>query len=367
MILSYIVPIVLLAMILAMFWIMPTLVPYNLPFGVRIPPQRQQEPALARVRRTYYGGLLLIALITTLGIGILLQRFPAYWILFGSSIVELVLCMLNYLLSHYTLLRAKERGLWYAGLHQAVVADTQASLPQRLPWLWLIIAWLPLLAIIIISIIRYPALPQSIPTHFGINGEPNQWTNKASAVWLLPVTGLVISAMLTLLARYVPIAGRTLDPADIEGSRQRKQLLAQNWIRLIPLLEGGINLTFLLVSLMTLQVLPTNGATSGAISTLAIVPSIVVVIALSVAISKTRRQPQTSTNRMSYVLRDDDRYWIAGMFYVNKDDPSIFVEKRFGIGQTINFGNPMGILVMALLIGIPLAVAILSKAFAYKH
>lgn len=39
------------------------------------------------------------------------------------------------------------------------------------------------------------------------------------------------------------------------------------------------------------------------------------------------------------MLADDDVYWLHG-FYNNPNDPRINVEKRFGIGFTINFGNP---------------------------
>jgi len=35
-----------------------------------------------------------------------------------------------------------------------------------------------------------------------------------------------------------------------------------------------------------------------------------------------------------------DRAWkVAGLFYFNPNDPAIWVEKRFGIGYTLNFGN----------------------------
>ena len=34
-----------------------------------------------------------------------------------------------------------------------------------------------------------------------------------------------------------------------------------------------------------------------------------------------------------------DARWKLGMFYFNPRDPSIIVEKRFGVGWTINFGN----------------------------
>ncbi len=59
----------------------------------------------------------------------------------------------------------------------------------------------------------------------------------------------------------------------------------------------------------------------------------------------------------SEVFRDDDRYWYGGFFYSNPDDPALFVEKRYGIGWTLNFGHPQAKLV---LIGSLVAVLVLS-------
>ena len=53
-----------------------------------------------------------------------------------------------------------------------------------------------------------------------------------------------------------------------------------------------------------------------------------------------------------------DRCWKAGIFYVNPDDPALFVEKRFGIGYTLNFAHPVSWLVLSLAILAPLAVAL---------
>ncbi len=40
--------------------------------------------------------------------------------------------------------------------------------------------------------------------------------------------------------------------------------------------------------------------------------------------------------------RDDDRYWIFGMFYNNPNDKRTMVEKRFGIGLTANMATKTG-------------------------
>ena len=42
--------------------------------------------------------------------------------------------------------------------------------------------------------------------------------------------------------------------------------------------------------------------------------------------------------------------WKAGIFYSNRDDPALFVPKRFGIGYTLNFGNSWSWAVLALIV-----------------
>ena len=54
----------------------------------------------------------------------------------------------------------------------------------------------------------------------------------------------------------------------------------------------------------------------------------------------------------------DNRVWYLGGFYVNRDDPSIFVEKRFGIGYTINFGNPKAVALFLVFLAIVLTVVV---------
>jgi len=56
----------------------------------------------------------------------------------------------------------------------------------------------------------------------------------------------------------------------------------------------------------------------------------------------------------------DNRQWVLGVFYVNRDDPSILVERRFGFGYTINFGNWKALLLMAVFFGTLFGIAALA-------
>jgi uncharacterized membrane protein len=45
--------------------------------------------------------------------------------------------------------------------------------------------------------------------------------------------------------------------------------------------------------------------------------------------------------------RDDDQFWKAGLFYVNRDDPALVVGSHIGAGWTLNLGNPAAWLLIA--------------------
>ncbi len=57
--------------------------------------------------------------------------------------------------------------------------------------------------------------------------------------------------------------------------------------------------------------------------------------------------------------RSPDRAWKLGMIYFNPDDPALWLEKRFGVGYTLNFGRPMAwVIILGLLGGIALLIAL---------
>ena len=60
--------------------------------------------------------------------------------------------------------------------------------------------------------------------------------------------------------------------------------------------------------------------------------------------------------------RDDDRFWKAGLIYVNRDDPALLVGARFGVGWTFNLANPTAWLVIAAIVAVPAGLIAISAA-----
>ena len=72
-------------------------------------------------------------------------------------------------------------------------------------------------------------------------------------------------------------------------------------------------------------------------------------ISLKVGQGGSRLKLKEDKNGEASKDRDDDSYWKLGnTIYYNPDDPSIFIEKRFGVGWTVNAARPLGMIFLTL-------------------
>ena len=55
-------------------------------------------------------------------------------------------------------------------------------------------------------------------------------------------------------------------------------------------------------------------------------------------------------SRNIYTVENDDEKWIYGFIYYNKEDPKLMVEKRLGMGWSINMATPMGKIITIILV-----------------
>jgi len=70
-------------------------------------------------------------------------------------------------------------------------------------------------------------------------------------------------------------------------------------------------------------------------------------------------QEELTKNETSDVVYDDDDYWIWGLLYYNKNDSNLMINKRTGMGTTINMAKPLGKAVMAITVAMLIAMPFL--------
>jgi uncharacterized membrane protein len=338
-------------LIAVFLFLLPYLVFPTVPFGVRIPLAYANDPAVSAERRRYTRGVGILAA------GLLLADIIDFWSLgrwqpqHQFSIVFLIIgSWVIYYLSHRRLTQIKIEHQWFAGKPQAMAASAEprSKAPSKLFWIFLALPCVVILLTAVLGAWRYPALPPTL--HFSFPGSLGDWTLAASPLnAFLPV---ILQCLFTLLfaglAWLCNFGSQPIDVEDPAGSQRYQQINVQIIQILLLLLALGLDSAFLLAGLIGWGLLQA-GSTFMELAILA--PLAGLLIVAPVLLMGFHANPRLPAGSGGLVNRDDDHFWKLGMVYINRDDPSLLVPKRFGIGRTLNFGHPLSwVIILALVV-----------------
>jgi uncharacterized membrane protein len=345
-------------------WLLPALVPRSVPFGVRIPAARAKEPVIAQQRRRYRYGVATTTLVVAAAVLAVGNRPP----LDGLGVAaELAGAFALFQVARRPIMAAKHRQHWFGGLRQVVVADTSLRTdPEPYPWRWAAPSIALTAATVVIAILRYPHLPARLAVHFDAAGHADRYAPVSPGSAFGPVVAQVLgTALLVGLAALVLRSKAQLDAEEPQTAAVRHRRFVSSGARALLLGAACLSVTLLLTSLTAWKLVNLARPTQ---ALLALIPPLgaVVLVAVLVRVGQNgsrlriRASPGGgSARRPSAVNRDDDRYWRLGLLYVNRDDPSLLVPHRFGLGWTLNLARPAAWAIVAATLGAPLITALI--------
>ena len=234
----------------------------------------------------------------------------------------------------------------------AVVQSTQrvatlSAETERLPGglVTIIGPFIPLMLAALYLDANWDQVPAHFPVHWNLSGIPNRWSDRT--VWGVFGSLMLGAAMLaiSLLAGYGVLWGAPRRVDDRVRRLSLRLLAATVWI---------MSVTFSLVAVLPLF---HGNIPSGPL--LVIIPVAVLFVFTNFIVWRMVRAAPHAEARPE-VTPDD--CWKLGMFYYNPDDPALMVEKRFGIGYTLNFGNRLSWAFLALLISVPIGVIFAARS-----
>jgi uncharacterized membrane protein len=306
----------------------PTVSRPTIQFGVRVPPEHVVAPVIERERHRYVGRSAAIAVAATAVVFVTGAHAPS-WL---SRIIVVLLIATDaglFWWAHRSVARVKSAEGWFAGRRQTVVADTGwRSEPARFPIAWLIPAVAIIVATGVVSVLRYTG-------RLDVGGATTPASAFATLLGQLFVTGLWI-ILLTLAYRSRPDLDTGDPAASLRGYRQALVLIGRAGLTLV----ACIDLTLALTALRRWQIadLPMG---------LRILPAALGLVGILAVVVLAGRIRGRAANPAAGSDRDDDRFWKAGLVYVNRDDPALMVNTRFAFGLTPNLGNPKVRLIIA--------------------
>jgi uncharacterized membrane protein len=247
--------------------------------------------------------------------------------------------------------RLKEEMDWGPSAEaELLVVDTESPLGDTLSPAWLLLYLLiPVLTVMAIAL-AWPYAADPVPLHYDALGRVDRTAPKTIAA-VLP---LLLSQALVLLvctgAFFAVRHGkRQIDAVEPEASRSREKRFRR--IMSASVLFGGALLGAFFGGLQVMTLLGLSARLITALSlalTLGIALGAVLLFALVGQGGSRLRAPAKA--RPGAANRDDDRHWKLGCFYRNGEDPAVFVEKRFGIGYTLNWARPVSWIILGALL-----------------
>ncbi|WP_445492787.1 DUF1648 domain-containing protein [Niallia sp. 03133] len=337
-----------------------TLVPFimrkTVVFGVSIPDEKSNVPKIRYYKKIYVIAAMsgsIIALIFFL-IGAFIFHAADNQLAIIGLIIQFGIIFWSlsfYFYLHGKILRLKKEQQWYSD--QTAVKVTELNLRQSdemLPWYLFTFPMIITIGLGIFTFTQYSQFPAAIPIHWGADGKPDHFVAKTyfSIISLLVVL-LTMQWMFLGIHELTKKSGIKMSAVNRRGSRSRQLLYRKYTSWFLLLMTILITVLFSLLQVTTLY--------NGIYNTLfmMLIPLVFLMITLAssllfaIKVGKLNAQLDSGvkcSEKEKWVDVDEDHFWKGGLFYYNKNDPSIFVEKRFGIGWTLNFAHPIGYVVI---------------------
>ena len=188
--------------------------------------------------------------------------------------------------------------------------------------------------------LNWEDVPARFPTHWNLAGKADGWTAKSvPGVFRGFAIGCVACAA-SLFTSYAVLHWTRLPRVAGQDGRQYRRVRRVNLVAQL----AWSYLIALLLSWTTVVAMFAEDARELRLPLVIRVAPFALLIVGTIAIRVLRRTAVLEAPPLGDTTPDSS--WILGRLYFNRADPTLFVERRMGLGYTLNLGNPWSWLVM---------------------
>ncbi len=346
------------AILTLIYMAMPDLVQNTIPFGIRIPPEYIHNPYIREMKKIFRKWVVLVGITSIIVytlMSITINNSDTIAI-FNVTLFSVIFSFfIIYYIIHKKIGKRKVEEGWYSNKPTYTYASLDMDRDSELKIWVVLLPFIIIFVTIIIGIWRYPSLPANFPVHYAINGTPNGWMSKTPFnVFLIVVIAFLVNVFIDLLMYATVIySKRDIDPAHPYVSQKQQIKFTNIMFEYLQIMLVFVNVSFMFSAFQIWGLIGSDQLSVVFIT----IPVFIGVVILVAATYKTGQSGAKivindtgKDTKNGHLHIDDDMFWIGGFIYYNKEDPSIFVGKRFGVGWTLNFGNPKAWVIIFLII-----------------
>ena len=339
-------------------------------FGVRIPGKYKDEPELKALESRYKKDILLTAGIITIITNYILFKFINSSEEFLEIIISvfmfgvILVFQIPFIIYYKKTKKLKKENGWNIKSNNVVIVDTTLRKPKKnekiktVPIKYFVMLLIVPIIMFILTFSAYERLPEVVKVPLSSYEEFNKTTIKGlMTLYSMPVIQLFIGILFIFINKSIMISRVDLSSGSIDNAILRKKKFRK---------LGSIFLFITSIEMMVMFSIPQVYILYGVemklmeyIIIAIIMITMLIFIIYSIKVGQGGRNI-SNDNEKDELYKDDDSKWILGSFYYNKNDPAMMIEKRVGIGWTINFGNTKAIILSVIFLVIIICFTVLG-------
>lgn len=346
------------ALIFALFMYAPIMRGEDAFFGVRVSPEFYKGEGRAVLRRYWFW--LVMTFLEIEVIGLLLSRYrgPIGALQVAPRLMVLPLITVLYVIFYRQVKPyAVEEG---TGRFASALITRRLGDYTSIP-IEIAITVLAILPALFLAY-YYPRLPERIPVHWNLWGEPDGWERKSlGSVFFLPLMGVYMQGALLMLKHALLGVKMTLPAEKAEQYLYYKEQFLRTSLKMMDRVRLIIAFMFCTMALEIVFTALENFGWLARILNYVDMATLVLLIALCaqaiIRLIKIDKELKTKVGRVYVQRQSDAAHWYGGgLIYFNPEDPALVVEKLAGFGYTLNMANKRTYLYLAYLVCTPLLI-----------
>lgn len=326
-------------------------------FGVRVPREYEKDKDIVTLEKEYKKNYLIFILPSIIIINLLMFLVSKVWLYLTLTLALIIITNIPMIIYWKKTKNLKEEKGWGSLGKNIVLVDTTIRKPKikeedvlikTRTYMFLLV--IPLITVIV-TLLAYKNVPSPFPIHYNAEGVADGFVNKEGlkgGFYLVIFPALMQIGMILFLAlinRFAINGKVDINSGTLEEIKKQRRVFKKVNSMMLFIITLEIVLMFSFIQFCTIY--SWNVKLVNMIALPILIITIIIFLIIGFKIGQGGKNIKFDKEEKE-IYRDDDKHWILGSFYYNKNDPSVFVEKRVGIGWEVNLGNPIGLIFMIL-------------------
>lgn len=309
-------------------------------FGVSIPIEHKDHHVIRAARRMFILLSLLSGILLAF-ICFIFDLFEIASIMNATAIfapIYLPIQFLLYLKGYHRVKELKTKQGWEIPVRQIISIDT--SFRNKLGHFrsFYLLHFLLITINVVVIWWYYDNIPDKLILHYDFSGQADRFGSKSVGVVFMTNLFQLIMVFISITTQEAIIRSKQkINPLSPEVSSKKGSFSRFKVSLGLQLVTIFIIVLFTLVQGSIIEII------KPAVVVILFFLAVIIIAVISVILKYKEENAVNDTfQEPNLFLSEADHYWKWGLFYVNPNDPSVLVEKRVGLGWTVNFGHRLG-------------------------